>query len=71
MNHIEYAWLTLNRQCNSRCAWCYAKGKDFAASQNMNFALYQRLIHFLQELEVNKIALSLEESPPATVIWPI
>lgn len=57
MNHIECAWLTLNRRCNLRCAWCYAKGRNFAAGQNMNFALYQQLIDFLQKLEVKEIAL--------------
>lgn len=57
MNPIECAWLTLNRQCNLRCYWCYASGKHFAADQNMDPDLYRQLIAFLGELKVREIAL--------------
>lgn len=58
MNYIEYAWLTLNRQCNLRCKWCYAKGKNFAADQEMNRDLYRQLVQFLKELGIKEIALT-------------
>lgn len=57
MRHIECAWLTLNRQCNLRCYWCYASGRHFAADQNMDPNLYRQLIAFLDELGVKEIAL--------------
>lgn len=57
MNKINCAWLTLNRQCNLRCRWCYARGTDFARSRNMSFELARQLIDFLQDMDIREVAL--------------
>jgi radical SAM protein with 4Fe4S-binding SPASM domain len=31
----SYAWLTVNRNCNFRCEWCYAQGAYFDKGQEM------------------------------------
>ena len=30
-------WLTLNRVCNLRCPWCYAKDTQYNLQNNMDF----------------------------------
>lgn len=30
-------WLTVNRECNLRCNWCYAKGAKFLKEEDMTF----------------------------------
>jgi radical SAM protein with 4Fe4S-binding SPASM domain len=36
-------WLTVNRECNLRCQWCYAKGTEFKASEEMSLDLANKL----------------------------
>lgn len=57
MNKIETVWLTLNRQCNLRCSWCYAKSTDFQSTRNMDYQLATDLADFSNSLKVNEIAL--------------
>lgn len=57
MNSLECAWLTLNRMCNLRCNWCYAKGTNFSPYQNMKLEFAKELIDFCEQLNINEIAL--------------
>ncbi|MCM1222755.1 MAG: radical SAM protein [Lachnospiraceae bacterium] len=57
MNKIETVWLTLNRVCNLRCNWCYAKSLNFQNAQNMNLFLAKDLVDFSNQLGINEIAL--------------
>ncbi len=57
MNEINMVWLTLNRNCNLRCKWCYAKGEKFDFNLKMDFGLAQELIDFINDLGVKEVAL--------------
>ena len=57
MSTLEYAWITVNRQCNLRCKWCYAKSTEFSPKQNMTLKLAKELIDFCKQLNINEIAL--------------
>lgn len=42
--NVKNCWLTLNRACNLRCEWCYAKETDFKSSDDMSLVLAESLI---------------------------
>ncbi len=57
MQKIQNVWLTINRNCNLRCQWCYAKGKEFDYNLNMDINLAKNIVDFFKELGVEEIAL--------------
>lgn len=55
--NIKTTWLTLNRSCNLRCEWCYAKNTEFDTSQNMSLEDAKRVVDFCKEADVDHITL--------------
>ncbi len=49
-------WLTVNRNCNLRCRWCYAEGTDYR-SDEMSLPLAQELATVAQEVGTKGILL--------------
>lgn len=41
---VKNCWLTLNRVCNLRCEWCYAKESKFKSCDDMPFNMARNLI---------------------------
>lgn len=56
MNY-KSAWLTLNRECNLRCKWCYAKGTNFKEEDNMKLDIAYKLIDICSDLNIKNICL--------------
>lgn len=54
---IRGGWLTLNRACNNRCEWCYARGTDFKKDDNMPKELANALIKIFSDLKVKSLIL--------------
>lgn len=50
-------WLTVNRECNMRCAWCYAKGTGYKAADEMPLDLARKLAQSMVDSGVNKVIL--------------
>ena len=50
------AWLTINRACNLRCAWCYAQSTQFTA-ENMELETAQTAVELLRALPVRTVFL--------------
>ncbi|PIR93925.1 hypothetical protein COT97_04010 [Candidatus Falkowbacteria bacterium CG10_big_fil_rev_8_21_14_0_10_39_11] len=50
------AWLTVNRKCNFRCGWCYARDTKFS-TDDMSLDLARKLVVFLMELGVRETVL--------------
>ncbi len=50
------SWLTVNRKCNLRCGWCYAKDTNYKP-QDMSLGLANQLIGFLEKLGVKQTIL--------------
>jgi sulfatase maturation enzyme AslB (radical SAM superfamily) len=44
------AWLTINRACNLRCGWCYAKGTAFSQHDTMSTKTAERSLDLLSDL---------------------
>lgn len=42
--NLRNCWLTLNRACNLRCEWCYAKETQFKSSDDMSIQTAKHLI---------------------------
>lgn len=42
--NLRSAWLTINRNCNLGCDWCYAKNLDSEINNEMSFSLAKELI---------------------------
>lgn len=49
-------WLTVNRTCNLRCAWCYAKGTGFA-QENMSLATVRTTLDMLATVPASLVHL--------------
>lgn len=58
MNPLKYAWITVNRQCNLRCKWCYAKSADFKTSSDMPLSLAKELIDLASQLNIQNISVT-------------
>ena len=57
MKSIEHVWVTLNRQCNLRCRWCYACSTGYYQADNTPVKLAEKIIDFLSELHPEYVAL--------------
>ena len=54
---IHSCWLTLNRDCNLRCRWCYAKGTGYKKTSNMPEETAFRLLDMAGELGIRHVSL--------------
>ena len=52
--NVNIAWLTINRNCNLRCSWCYAQ-EFWNNSNNMSYQLAKQLIDLLYQAGVRKV----------------
>lgn len=50
-------WLTVNRECNMRCGWCYAKGTGYSKVNEMSLSLAKTLLLSMKESGVGKVIL--------------
>ena len=55
IDNICGAWLTLNRNCNLHCNWCYAQNAKHGASMDLEKAI--KCVNRLLELNINHITL--------------
>ncbi len=63
---INAVWLTVNRACNFRCPWCYAKGTRYSPKDNMSLRTARRLIKIGQGIGTKNFIL-LGGEP---TLWP-
>ena len=50
-------WITVNRECNMRCAFCYAKGTGYNKSDEITFEFSKTLVDSMKETGVKKVIL--------------
>ena len=51
------AWITLNRSCNLRCNWCYAKSAGYGSFDNLQVERAINLVNIIADLKVSHISL--------------
>ncbi len=51
------AWLTVNRSCNFRCRWCYAKGTKFNRNNVANLDYAIRIALLIKELGIKELLI--------------
>lgn len=56
MNY-KNCWLTLNRACNLRCKWCYAKGTEYKKRDDMPLEMAYDIIDICNDLGIKSITL--------------
>lgn len=49
------AWLTVNRACNFRCAWCYAEGTGYQKNKEMSLELAKQLADLIYEIGIRNL----------------
>lgn len=54
---IKQAWVTLNRQCNLRCHWCYAFSKDYRKADDMPKDFAEKIVDFLSDFQLDYVNL--------------
>lgn len=57
LNNIYNAWITLNRVCNLRCNWCYAKHTHYDKADDIPLNQAFHIINMLSELNIPHISL--------------
>ena len=62
----EVAWLTVNRACNFRCAWCYAESSGFSPKRTMTLPRAQKLALLVNDLGIDHVTLTGGEP----TLWP-
>lgn len=50
-------WITVNRECNMRCAFCYAKGTGYDKSDEITLEFAITLVDSMKETGVKKVIL--------------
>ncbi len=55
--NIVKTWLTVNRNCQFRCKWCYAEGTSYCKDDDMSFELAEKLIELQAQIGTEKILL--------------
>lgn len=56
MNY-KSCWLTVNRACNLRCKWCYAKSTNFEKSDDMPINLAYQILDICEQLKLKHITI--------------
>lgn len=54
---VKACWLTVNRMCNLRCKWCYAKSSNYSANDNMELSLFKKLVNIACDLKIDRFLL--------------
>lgn len=54
---IVGGWLTVNRNCNFRCGWCYAKGTRYKPEDTMALDLALNLVELMAEVGIQKVII--------------
>lgn len=54
---IKNCWLNINRECNLRCKWCYAKSSGYSKENEMNFDLAKEIIDLITDLRIPSITI--------------
>lgn len=52
------SWITINRNCNLRCKWCYAEGRNFDIKQSISLSLVQKVISISKDLGVKEVCIT-------------
>lgn len=55
--NIGGAWLTVNRWCNFRCLWCYAKETSYKKSSDMPIEMSLKIIDLCHDIGIKNIIL--------------
>jgi len=63
---ISGSWITVNRQCNFRCLWCYAEGTDYKLGNDMKLDLAKNLTQMLREAGAKQVIIIGGEP----TLWP-
>lgn len=53
-NNITACWITINRACNLKCTWCYAKS---AENSQMDFSSIKQLLDFLTTMSIKNVII--------------
>jgi radical SAM protein with 4Fe4S-binding SPASM domain len=51
----KVGWITVNRTCNMRCGWCYAKGTNYKGEMSLDFA--KKLASLLKDCGVRRLII--------------
>lgn len=51
----KVSWLTVNRQCNFRCLWCYGEDTHYSAKDTMSLTTAKELVQVNLDVGVNYI----------------
>ena len=57
MSKYKSCTITLNRACNLRCWFCYAKDTSFAADKDMSAETFNKIKGFIKSAEIKRVTL--------------
>lgn len=54
---INAVWLTVNRACDNRCDWCYAKETCFSVKDDMSLDMVKKLVAMCSDMHIEQVLL--------------
>lgn len=60
------AWITVNRNCNLRCKWCYAQGTEYDKESEMSLDFAKEIILLIKSLNIKNVIVIGGEP----TLWP-
>lgn len=60
------AWITVNRNCNLRCKWCYAQGTEYEKESEMSLDFAKEILLLIKSLNIKNVIIIGGEP----TLWP-
>lgn len=57
MARPNVAWVTVNRDCNFRCVWCYAESTGYHKNDCMSFEIAKKVVSVIIKLGIKKVII--------------
>lgn len=54
---LNNCWININRACNLRCSWCYAKSSNYLEIDEMEIYLAKKIIDLITDIEIPSITI--------------
>ncbi len=52
---FKLMWLTVNRACNFRCAWCYAAGTGYRSENEMSLSFAIEFLKIAKDIDIKRL----------------
>lgn len=55
--NLKSFWITVNRNCNFRCKWCYAENTGYCSNDDMSIEKAKQIVDLATEIDIKHITI--------------